>query len=85
MLGLTSFPAARVERRRSAAEFQESRFNRQARYLRALDPEIVKSTVAEILILGILEASGLRGSIRLVELVSALLAQAYNLSSGAKI
>ena len=79
MLGLTSFPVAR---RRSEPEFQESRFNRLARYLRALDLEIVKSKVAEILICGIPEASGLRGSIRLVKLVSHLLARAHNLSYG---
>ena len=47
--------------------------------------EIAKSQVGEILIFGIPEASGLRGSIRLVKLVSTLLARAYNLPYGAKI
>ena len=47
--------------------------------------EIAKSKVAEILISGIPEASGLRGPIRFVKLVSHLLAQAYNLPYGAEI
>ena len=44
-----------------------------------------ESTVVEILIFGIPEASSLRGSIRLVKLVSQVLTRAYNLSYGAKI
>ena len=47
--------------------------------------EIAKSEVAEILIFGIPEASGLRGSIRLVKLVSQVLARAHNLAYGPKL
>ena len=47
--------------------------------------EIAKSKAAEILISGIPKASGLRGSIPLVKLVSHLLARAHNLSCGANI
>ena len=47
--------------------------------------EIVKLKVAEILIFGISEASGLRGLIRLVKLVSMLPARAHNISYGAQI
>ena len=47
--------------------------------------EIAKSKVAEILIFGIPEASGPRGSIRLVKLVSQVLARAHDLPYGAKI
>ena len=88
MLSLTSFPVAGVARvdpllsSRKLYFEQHSHifvlFSWQARHL-------VKSKVAEILIQGIPEASGLCGSIRLVKLVLPLLARAYNLSYGAKI
>ena len=50
----------------------------------ARDVEIAKLEVAEILIFGIPKASGLRGSIRLVKLVSPLLVRAHNLPYGSK-